>query len=152
MRRFWLRTSIYGVMVRLDMERLDREIRGQRIRHVREHRRQMSRRQLAQRVPGPKGTTTEKQIERVESGEWDTDDAMIEAIAEALGIPRDELDGDLRMMRLPGYTQLREDVSTTLALLRSVAEQTLSEEAWEVLVVELGLGDPPPEQHERERA
>lgn len=88
MRRFWLRTSTNGVKVRLDMERLDREIRGQRIRHVREHRRQMSRRQLAQLVPGPKGTTTEKQIERVESGEWDTDDSMIDAIAEALDVPR----------------------------------------------------------------
>jgi hypothetical protein len=73
-------------------------------------------------VPSP-----EKTIERAEKGDLDTEDATIEGIAVALGVDRDELDGDLRIMRLPGFTELREHAAFIWALLQAEFPDTAAQ-------------------------
>lgn len=79
-------------MLRPDMERQLREERGRRIRERRRALGMTSTEHLASRA-GVSGKT----IQNAELGRRDTDAATLEAIADALGWTRDQLDGDLRL-------------------------------------------------------
>lgn len=127
-------------MVGPDMLRPDRMIRGQRLRIVREDQ-QLSRRELATRVRSGDSTINEKTIERLEKGSHDTEDEIVDAVCAALDTPREEIDGDLRAMRLPGYTEMRRQISLIWRVIQTEYADTAARIEEEDLVEDPPVGE-----------